>query len=199
MASKFHPLYSGVWTDPHLEGASFECHAFFAWLFSNDHVRPSGIYRVTDAQIAAETGLSLSRVRAYCQDLAQRRRIVRDGAWVFVCGYLKRQPNHKNLLKAAQSDVMACTSALILEAFQQKYPLYSRWSVDRLATVSPTVGQPMNEVRPSEQCSAVQSNAEQCSAVNHRPSSLLSSSKEPEPGDYRAAVERLGARVKGQA
>ena len=195
MASKFHPLYSGVWTDPHLEGASFECHAFFAWLFSNDHVRPSGIYRVTDAQVAVETGLRLSRVRAYCQDLAQRRRIVRDVAWVFVCGYLKRQPNHKNLLKAAQADVMACTSVPILEAFQQKYPLYRQWSVDRLATVTPTVGQPMNETRP--QSSAVQSIAEQCSAVDHRIS--LSRSEQPTKGDFAAVVERLGAKLKEQA
>lgn len=160
MASKFHPIYSGVWKDPRLEGAPFERKAFFAWLFSNDAVRPSGIYRVTDAQAAAETELSIARVRAHFADLAQRGRIIRDGAWVFVQGYLKRQPNGAALLNGARSDVDSCTSVSVLRAFGAKYPLYSRWSVDRLATIE----RPINENWSTEQCSAVavQSNTEQC-------------------------------------
>lgn len=180
MASKFHPIYSGVWKDPHLEGASFECKGFFAWLFSNDAVRPSGIYRVTDAQAAAETELPLGRVRAHFQDLAARGRIVRDVAWVFVKGYLKRQPNHVNLLKAARLDVDACTSVAVLTAFSEKYPLHHQWSADRLATI----GQPLNETRPSEQCSAValQSIAEQSSTTLRNSRSAVAAASPGPPG-----------------
>lgn len=146
MASSYHPLYGGLWQSPHLEGLSFECKAFFAFLCGNDRCRPSGIYRATDAQLAADTGLPIPKVRQYLAALSGRGRIVRDGAWVFVVGYFERQPKQENLLKGAERDVRECTSTRVLAAWSQRYPARSQWSANGRATV----GHPMNEIRPTD-------------------------------------------------
>jgi hypothetical protein len=147
----YHPIFSGLWNDDALEGLPFECKGFFAFLCSNERVRPSGIYRMTDAQIVVDTGLSHRRVAQHMDRLSKRGRILRDGAWLFVKGYLKRQPKQDRLLIGAHQDVDNCSSVPILEAFALKYPIYSRWSTDRLKTIN----RPMNETR-----SPIQSNSD---------------------------------------
>lgn len=132
MPPRFHPIEEGLWSDSKLEGSSFEEHGFFAFLCSNTRQRPSGIYRATDKQLAADTDLPIHRVQEYLKDLTERTRIVRDGSWVFVKNYLKRQPHQDRLLKGVQNDLDNCDSTTILEAFSQQYPLYSKWSTDRL-------------------------------------------------------------------
>jgi len=121
--ARYHPIYEGLWDDAKLEGLSFECHGFFAFLCSNKRCRPSGIYRATDGQLAEDSGLPLARVRTYLDALATRSRIVRDGGWLFVRGYLERQPKHERLMKQVADDVKECTSEAIREAFFQRYPL----------------------------------------------------------------------------
>jgi hypothetical protein len=132
----YHPLFGGLWHHAALEGAPFEEKAFFAFLWSNDRMRPSGIYRVTDAQLAADAELPVKTVTRYITDLVQRRRIVRDGAWIFVRGYFARQPKQDRLLLGVQSDVYACSSMAVLTSFGEKYPMYSKWSTDRLEKVN---------------------------------------------------------------
>ena len=139
----YHPLYDGLWQHPALEGAPFEEKGFLVFLWSNPRIRPSGIYRVTDAQLAVDTALPLTRVRRYLTDLVSRLRIVRDGAWLFIRGYLKRQPNQPFLMRGVERDVTTCSSVAVLEAFSEKYPLLKQWSVNRLATIGATVDQPL--------------------------------------------------------
>lgn len=154
MASRYHPLFGGLWSSVHLEGLPFEAKGFFAYLCSNDRLRPSGIYRVTDAQLAVDTGLPIGRIRSYLQALVERDRIVRDGAWIFVQGYLKRQPRGDRLLKGAEADVMECTSEAILKAFGHKYPHLDRWSTDRLLTLTrPSAANGATEQSSTEQSS----------------------------------------------
>jgi hypothetical protein len=131
----YHPLYQGIWSSRHLDGAPFEEKAFFVYLFSNDHVRPSGIYRVKDAHIQAETELPMRRIRLYLADLQTRGRIIRDDAWLFVVGYFDRQPKQPNLLNGVKADIASCTSIPILTAWGQRYPHHSQWSTHRLAMV----------------------------------------------------------------
>ena len=180
----YHPLYSGLWNDEALEGTSFECHGFFAFLCSNDHVRPSGIYRVTDAQLVAETRLALRTVRAHLSSLIQRGRILRDGAWLFVCGYFKRQPKGANLLEGVRRDIENCSSLAILDAFSAKYPLFHRWSADRRATL----GRPV-----VAQCSTEQSNAEQSSGPSENLSLTRDRPKAPAKGQYLETLKRIEA------
>src|SRR4029077_17306164 len=151
MGSSYHRFYSGLWNDEDLDVAPFECKGFFAFLCSNDRLRPSGIYRVTDAQLAVDTGLPLARVRGHLSELCRRRRIVRDGAWLFVRGYFNRQPKHQNLLGGVRADLEDCSSPAVLTAWSEKYPLHSQWSADRLSTIAQrstngraTVDHPMN-------------------------------------------------------
>ncbi len=132
----YHALYSGLWNDDALEGLTFETKGFFAYLCTNDRVRPSGIYRVSDDQLVADTGLPLKRVRSYLSTLVSRGRLIRDGWWLFIQGYLKRQPKHDRLLAAVRQDVENCSSRVVLEAFSLKYTQFSRWSADRLLTVT---------------------------------------------------------------
>ncbi|MBI3937166.1 MAG: hypothetical protein HY323_09330 [Betaproteobacteria bacterium] len=121
--ARYHPIYEGLWDDGKLEGLSFECHGFFAFLCSNKRCRPSGIYRATDGQLAEDSGLSVGKVHTYLDALATRSRIVRDGAWLFVRGYLDRQPKHERLMKQVAGDLSECTSEAIGLAFFQRYPL----------------------------------------------------------------------------
>lgn len=132
----YSPVYSGVWHDEALDGTPFEEKGFFVFLCSNHRIRPSGIYRVTEAQIAADTELPIKRVADYLTDLHQRGRIVRDGAWLFVRGYFARQPKQDFLLRGVMRDVFECSSRLILESFAEKYPIYKQWSADRLAIIA---------------------------------------------------------------
>lgn len=142
MTARYHPLYDGLWSDDAFDArdglpvAPFEERAFFAFLCSNHRLRPSGIYRATDEQLAVDSGLPVAKVRRYLASLTRRRRIVRDGAWIFVRGYLARQPKQSRLLIGARLDVAECASRAVLEAFCEKYPLFRRWSEDRLVTVS---------------------------------------------------------------
>jgi uncharacterized phage protein (TIGR02220 family) len=139
----YHPLYDGLWHHEDLEGAPFEEKAFFIFLWSNPRMRPSGIYRVTDEQLAADAELPVKRVQAYLGDLSRRLRIVRDGAWVFVRGYFARQPKQERLLLGVQSDINSCSSVPILKSFGEKYPVFDKWSTDRLQKVS----NPHNDMR----------------------------------------------------
>jgi uncharacterized phage protein (TIGR02220 family) len=133
--ARYSAIFTAVWNDARLDGLPFEGKAFFIYLCCNERVRPSGIYRATDELIAVDTSLPIKRVRAYLEALALRRRIVRDGAWIFVQGFLKRQPKQDFLLKGVAADVAACYSPVILTAFGEKYPHYKQWSDDRLATI----------------------------------------------------------------
>jgi len=121
--ARYHPIYEGLWDDAKLEGLSFECHGFFAFLCSNKRCCFSGIYRATDGQLAQDSGLPVAKVRTYLDALATRSRIVRDGAWIFLRGYLERQPNHPRFLKRVVADLHDCSSETIQKAFFLKYPL----------------------------------------------------------------------------
>lgn len=193
MASTYHPIYSGLWNDEALDGTTFECHSFFAFLCSNDHVRPSGIYRVTDAQLVAETHLPLRRVRAHLSVLSERQRILREGAWMFVYGYFKRQPKGGWLLKGVQDDVENCSSLAIIDAFGVKYPHFHQWSANRRATLARPI---------SLQSRAEQSNAEQSSGPSGdgpAPSGDFNVDKgkgkgrAPAKGQYLEALKRIEA------
>lgn len=135
MPSRYHPLYDGIWSHPKLAGAAFEEKGFFVFCFANSRVRPSGIYLMTDEQAAADTTLPIRRVREYMIHLDERRLIVRDAPWMFVRGYLARQPKGANLLSGVESDVSECSSRRVLRAFGLKYPKLNRWSADRLSTI----------------------------------------------------------------
>lgn len=128
----YSPLYHSMWSDEALDGAPFEEKGFFAFLWSHERIRPSGIYRVTDAQLAADTGLHIKRVGEYLRDLAERRRIIRDGAWLFVRGFFARQPKQKFLLRGVERDLAECSSIPVLEAFLAKYPLQQSLVIEHL-------------------------------------------------------------------
>jgi hypothetical protein len=136
MPARYHPISSTLWSDVRLEGLRFEAKAFFCYLCSNDHLRPSGIYRVTDKQLAGETDLSVRTVHGYCQELAKRALIVRDGSWLFVRKYLKRQPKTDWLLRGVERDILDCDSSPVLMEFGECYPHLYRWSADRLEKVA---------------------------------------------------------------
>jgi hypothetical protein len=148
MHPRYHQIEEGLWDDDKfdargdLEESTFEERAFFCYLASNTRQRPSGIYRVTDEQLSAGSRLPIKRVILYLQSLHLRRLIVRDGAWIFLPGYLKRQSKNERLLIGVQSDIERCTSIYILNAFGERYPLFNRWSTDRLQTIN----NPCNEI-----------------------------------------------------
>lgn len=152
MPARYHPIVDTLWDDEALEGLPFEGKGFFCFLCSNRRLRPSGIYRVTDEQLAVDTGLAVKRVRHYLGVLVTRKRVVRDGAWIFVRGYFGRQPKGERLLLGVKADLDDCSSSRILAAFSEKYPHLRKWSDDRLVKVR----RPLVENGSTEQSSTEQ-------------------------------------------
>lgn len=188
MAS-YHPTYGDVWNDERL--GDFECRAFFVFLFSHHRVRPSGIYRATDEQLAVDTGLPGKRIRAHLGHLAQAGRIVRDGSWIFVVGYLKRQPKGDNLLKGVKADVLSCTSEAVLDAFGAKYQLYRQWSADRRAMVGQRSANGRPTVSPTRPAEQLQSRAvtEQLQSSTHGTAGpMVGQPSAPAPGMGDASI-----------
>lgn len=136
MASEFHPVYASLWNDDKFDNASFEGIAFFAYLFTNHRVRPSGIYRATTEQLAGDARLPVKRVHGYLADLMTRGVIVRDGSWLFVVSYFKRQPKGPWLMKGVHADLALCSSRNVLFAFREKYPLLDQQVQQRLEQLS---------------------------------------------------------------
>jgi len=172
--AKYHPLYSGVWDDPSLEGTSFATKAFFVFLFSNHRVRPSGVYRVSVDQLAADTRLPVAEVKAHLSALMARRRIVYVDEWLFVRGYLKRQPNSEFLLKGARADILACRSEKIKRAFFKQYPATTVWvtvgrrSPDGRQTVARPSPDGQVDGHPSEQLQLQSSNRADTEQIRRR-------------------------------
>ena len=194
MPARYHPISDSLWGDVKLEGAPFEERGFFAFLCSNVRQRPSGIYRVSDEQLAADTGMRVRRVKRYLIDLETRGLVTRDGRWMFVHSYFARQPHQDRLLAAVRDDVAQCDSVTVLTAFVRRYPeFYSLLPPDRQATVGPTVGRPsgdgqaMGERKPfpmqsrAEQSNTEQSNAEppECSQVSEASTSTTGNGTGP--------------------
>jgi hypothetical protein len=138
--SRYHPVWSGLWDDEDLEGLPFEVKGFFIFLFTNTRMTPSGIYRATDTQLAVDTHLPKKRVHRYLMALVERRRIIRDGAWIFVRGYLARQGKNPQFLRAVDKDIHQCTSRRILEAFSQRYSHLFHGMADPCASHAHPIG-----------------------------------------------------------
>jgi hypothetical protein len=168
MPARYHPISDSLWADAKLEGATFETKGFFAFLCSNVRQRPSGIYRVSDHQLSADTGLAVRRVKMYVAELEKRGLVVRDGLWLIVLGYFGRQPHQDRLLSGVQDDVTRCDSVPILTAFGKRYPRYRSFLPgDLQATIPPP--SPDGQVTPQRtplpmQSRATQSNATQSSS-----------------------------------
>jgi hypothetical protein len=153
MPSRYHPIEDGLWDDPKFDAwgdlpeAPGDERGFFAFLSSNKFQRLAGIYRATDGELAEAYRWSVARVKRVIASLVLRRLVVRDGAWIFLPGYWKRQAHNPGMLIAARKSVMACSSSKILSAFVERYPLHREW----LPNGWRTVGEPMNENAPAEQ------------------------------------------------
>ena len=151
MPSRYHPIEDGLWDDSKfdqfadLHDAHFYERAFFAWLCANKFQRPAGIYRASDEELTVSShGLTIRQVRAHILALQRRGLVIRDGAWIFVISYFKRLPKTPHLLKAAEQCVKDCPSDTIIRAFSLKYPMFSRWSTDRLETIKQRSGDPLS-------------------------------------------------------
>lgn len=146
---KYHPIEDGLWDHPRFDpcGADLpeapgSVRGFFAFVASNKFQRPAGIYRATDAELAAAYREPIEFVRSALQDLDRRGLIVRDGSWVFCPGYWERQAHNPGMVKAARFGVQSCTSRRVLRSFLAHYPLHREWLPDGFETVC----QPSNEI-----------------------------------------------------
>lgn len=157
MQSKYHAIEDGLWDDPkfdadvllNLPEADGDERGFFAFLCSNKMQRPCGIYRATNVELAVMYRWPLARVEATLPILVRRRLIVRDGSWIFMPGYWKRQAHNPGMIKAARAGIESCSSPIIIDAFLEHYPLHKEW----LGNGSETVCQPSNRIASTDQTS----------------------------------------------
>lgn len=135
MRRRYGLIAVGDWQ---LDGMSFDGRALLQYLHANERTRPSGIARVTDDQLAADTDLPLPRVRSALRELGDRGQVLREGAWLWVVEHFGRIPKTRLWLAGARDDVRRCTSAAIVRAWGERYPHHMRWADDRLRELRPT-------------------------------------------------------------
>lgn len=157
MPSRYHPIEDGLWDDPKFDEtkeipeARGDERGFFAFLASNKMQRPAGIYRASDGELAGAYRMPVRWVIQTMTRLVNRGLIVRDGAWVFLPGYLKRQAQNPKVLSSARKTVKSCSSPLILSSFIQHYPLHREWLPNGFETVG--IGKSISDPPVPEQSS----------------------------------------------
>lgn len=134
MPRRFWWIDSREWD---LDGLAPEACDLLQFLYSNARARPSGISRVTDAQLAADRRTPVKRVRDLVRELATRGHVVRDGAWLLVVRQFLRTPKTRTWLTSVREDLKECPSPVILTAWGTQYPHFHRWVDERLTALTP--------------------------------------------------------------
>lgn len=219
MPSRYHPIEDGLWDDPKFDAhglipeATGDTRGFFAFLASNKMQRASGLYRATDSELSAAYRWPVKRVTATLADLCRRGLVVRDGAWIFLPGYFKRQAHNPSVLKSAKNSLESCTSNRVMASFCEHYPLLNSWCLHHGVTVET----PETKCSLSEQSST---NTEQSSTntTQHRagetptdpdehqdssapqwgtPEALVQFYNEATPEEFSACTRLTPDRIKG--
>ncbi|GAI99389.1 unnamed protein product, partial [marine sediment metagenome] len=92
---------TGFWSDPFVQKLLQEGKTLFAYLWTNDHCNPAGLYEITPETIAFETGLPLADIPALFQALKPKVVCYPEENLVWVKNFIKRQSKSPKFLAAA--------------------------------------------------------------------------------------------------
>ena len=92
---------TGFWNDPFVQKLPQEGKTLFAYLWTNDHCNPAGLYEITPKTIAFDTGLSPADIPALLESLKPKVVWYPDENLVWVKNFIKRQSKSSKFLAAA--------------------------------------------------------------------------------------------------
>jgi len=92
---------TGFWNDPFVQKLPQEGKTLFAYLWTNDHCNPAGLYEITPMTIAFDTGLPPADIPALLESLKPKVVWYPDENLVWVKNFIKRQSKSSKFLAAA--------------------------------------------------------------------------------------------------
>ena len=133
---------TGFWNDPLVQKLPQEGKTLFAYLWTNDHCNQAGLYEITPATIAFETGLSLADIPTLFESIKPKVVWYPDENLVWVKNFIKRQSKSPKFLAAAAKSLTSIhNNGAIKELLDYNLQRYSisipyRYYIDRLSILT---------------------------------------------------------------
>ena len=133
---------TGFWSDPFVQKLPQEGKTLFAYLWTNDHCNPAGLYEITQTTIAFETGLPLANIPTLFDSIKPKVIWYPEENLVWVKNFIKRQSKSpKFLAAAAKSLVSIHNNGAIQELLQYNTQRYSisipyQYYMDRVSVLT---------------------------------------------------------------
>jgi len=81
----------GYWDDPFVQSAPKDGKLLYAYLFTNKHCNPAGLYQITPKTISFETGIAEADIPKLFEELAPKVVWYREENLIWVKNFIKRQ------------------------------------------------------------------------------------------------------------
>lgn len=103
---------TAFWTDPYVVTLPPDARLLFLYLLTNPLTNISGVYEITDRQIAFDTGFSLEVVVSALQRFEADGRLLRRGNWVALRNWIKHQSLSNDVRKGIARQIAAVPKEL---------------------------------------------------------------------------------------
>jgi len=112
--ANFRSIHTKMWSDRHFEALSPYAKLIFAYLLTNPHRTPSGLYQITTRRIGVETSMNNGEVEGGLAELIKAELVLYcdDTATVFIINAVKYLQNTKQMRLSIVKDVLYNNSPL---------------------------------------------------------------------------------------
>jgi len=132
----------GYWDDPFVQSLSRDGKLLFAYLWTNKHCNPAGLYQITPSTIAFETKLGEADIPQLFEELAPKVVWYRGENLVWVKNFIKRQSISSKFLVAVARCLTSINNHVAVEALidynRERYTLLIpyEYPIDRVSIPS---------------------------------------------------------------
>lgn len=103
---------NAIWGDPEFEALPPDAKLLYLWSFTNSQCNMAGVYKVSVARMAGETGLSASRASRALEQLAAASFVVYEQPWLWVRSRVKHiRSSSPSMARSIVRDVEALDPA----------------------------------------------------------------------------------------
>lgn len=121
--SRLEDIDTSIWTDEDfVDHLSPEAKLLYIWAFTNSHNNMAGLYRITRSSMMAETTLSLDRLNAALDELAEWRFAFFEGGVMWVRTRVKRlRQRTPNMATSIRRALASVAENPLVERFREEY------------------------------------------------------------------------------
>lgn len=125
---------NAIWGDPEFEALSPDAKLLYLWSFTNSQCNMAGVYKVSVARMAGETGLNTARTEKALAQLVEQAFLVYEAPWLWVRSRVKHiRSESPSMARSIAKDVKALDDEVpIRRQFLDRYGAVS-WLRDALA------------------------------------------------------------------